>query len=122
MRLALLSACLVVLLSSCGGEYGSVCSLIGCNSGLSITLASPPATPFLVEAYVLPGGSRHAKTCSATPCQVFFQNFTPTTVRIHVISGTDTVTQDFTPAYAVSRPNGPQCDPECRNATVTFAP
>lgn len=118
----ILPACLVLLLSSCGSEYGRVCTQIGCDSGLAVTLASPPATPFLVEAFVFPGGSRQAKTCNATPCNVFFQNFTPATVRIDVIAGTDTVTRDFTPAYALSRPNGPQCDPECRNATVTFVP
>ena len=113
-------ACLVLLLSGCDGNQ--VCTLIGCYDGLSVTLASPPTTPFRVEAYVLAGGSRYAQTCSATPCYVFFPGFTPATVRIDVIAGTDTVTREFTPAYVLNRPNGAGCDPECRNATVTFVP
>jgi hypothetical protein len=121
-RLSLLPASLVLLLSSCS-DVGQVCTLIGCYDGLSVTLASPPATPFRVEAYVQVGlGSRYTQTCNATPCYVFFPGFTPPAVRIDVIAGVDTVTREFTPAYVLSRPNGPQCDPECRNATVTFVP
>ena len=121
VRASRVAACFALALSACGDE-GTFCTLIGCHSGLTVALASPPATPFRVEAYVFGSGPRYSETCSATPCVVFFPDFTPAGVRVDVIAGADTTTREFTPAYVVSRPNGPSCDPECRIGTVTFGP
>lgn len=112
------TACLILVLTSCFDDL--VCTLIGCDDGLSVTITNPPPAPFRVEASVAGGGARYGQTCNATPCSVFFIDFTPASVRIDVVAGTDTVTRHFDPAYVLSRPNGAGCEPECRMATVTF--
>jgi hypothetical protein len=112
----MLVSCLVALLTSCGNE---VCTLVGCNNGLLVNVGSAPASPFRVEAYVY-SYARYGQTCSGTPCHVFFPEFTPEFVRIDLIAGADTVSRQFYPTYVLNRPNGPNCDPECREATVTF--
>jgi hypothetical protein len=108
---------LVLVLNSCRDQ---VCTLVGCFDGLTVAVASAPATPFRIEAFVLGGGPRYGQTCSGTPCSVFFPDFTPERVSIERIAGADTVRREFNPTYTLSRPNGPNCSPECRQATVTF--
>ena len=112
-------ACLAVLLSNCGE---TVCTAIGCDDGLSVVVQNAPTSPFRIEVYVSNVAPRYVKTCPAVPCDVFFPDFTPDMVHISVIAGTDTMTHDFYPAYAVTRPNGPHCSTECRQARVTFVP
>ena len=44
--------------------------------------------------------------------------YTPRTAWISVISGGDTTAVQVTPEYTVSTPNGPNCEPTCRQASV----
>jgi hypothetical protein len=50
---------------------------------------------------------------------VSFPDFTPASVTIRVSTGTRTTDVTLQPMYEVTRPNGPGCPPECRNARVT---
>jgi hypothetical protein len=52
---------------------------------------------------------------------VSFPDFTPASVSIRVSTGTQTTEVTRQPIYEVTRPNGPACPPECRNARVTLA-
>jgi hypothetical protein len=50
---------------------------------------------------------------------VSFPDFTPASVTIRVLTGTQTTEVTRQPMYEVTRPNGPGCPPECRTARVT---
>lgn len=117
-------AALVAFLASCD-ESGRlhVCTEIGCDSGIRVLLTAPPTAPYRVEAYVPGGGARQVRECSAGGvCDITFAGFTPAEVSIEIITATDTLRRDAVPVYVVSRPNGPACEPECRNATITVSP
>ena len=117
-------AALAVTLWSCDtAERFEACTLIGCQSALRVVLTAPPAAPYRVEAY-LPGSAvRQVRQCNTGGvCDISFGDFTPAQVTIEIITAADTVRRDAAPTYQVSRPNGPTCDPECRNATVTLSP
>jgi hypothetical protein len=46
---------------------------------------------------------------------------TPETLAVRLVrDGVSLVEQTLTPAYETSRPNGPDCDPECRQAQVSL--
>ena len=122
VRLAI--AVLAMTLSSCDpDERLQACTLIGCESGLRVVLTTPPAAPYRVEAYVPGSAVRQMRQCNTGgTCDITFVDFTPAQVTIEVITTADTVRRDAAPAYQISRPNGPQCDPECRSATVTVSP
>ena len=100
-----------------------MCTLIGCQSGLTVALTSQPAVPYRVEAYTIGDGPRFVRECPGTAaCPIFFQDFTPGHVFLDVVVGSATATHERNVTYTVSRPNGPGCDPECRQATVTVSP
>ena len=115
---------LAIALTSCDpGERLEACTLIGCDSGLRVVLTAPPTAPYRVEAYVPGSAVRQVRQCTAGgPCDIAFAGFTPGQVTIEIITTVDTLRRDVAPSYQVSRPNGPGCDPECRNATVTLSP
>ena len=99
------------------------CTLIGCDSGLTVVVDPTPAGSFRVEADA-PGDSTRAVECSAQqPCAngAFFRDFTPESATIRVIVSSDTTTRSVTPVYEALQPNGPQCPPTCRQATVTVS-
>ena len=118
----LLSLAVVSLaLTGCEAESFRVCTLIGCNDGLTVQVTNAPAGPYRIEAYVSSGLPRYGQDCPGGPCIVFFPDFTPADVFIQVITPPDTSTHHVQPMYTLTRPNGPGCDPECRQATVNIA-
>jgi hypothetical protein len=113
--LALVAAC------SSGTE---VCTLIGCQGGLAVEFERPPAAPFRVEVSGGAGDPPAVVRCpsaAACPGPVFFRDFTAAEARVTVVTADGAVTTAVRPTYAVTRPNGPRCEPECRNATVRVA-
>ena len=107
--------------SRCGVAGPTACTLIGCT-GLTIEVTGAPAqTPVTVVVTAPDGSTRSASCTSATggTCPVSFPDFTPASLTIRVSTGTRTTEQTTQPAYDVSRPNGPACPPECRNARVS---
>jgi hypothetical protein len=110
--------------SACGsfGPSGS-CTLIGCT-GLVVEVTGAPAlTPVTIVLTAPDGSTRSASCTSATggTCPMSFSDFTPASLTIRVTIGTTTTEVSRQPAYEVTRPNGPKCPPECRNARVTVA-
>ena len=98
-----------------------VCTLIGCESGLTVAAAPAPAGAWtvIVEA----GDTTRTVEClTQRDCAegAFFRDFTPTAATVRVIAAGDTTEQTVTPAYGTLQPNGPECPPTCRRATVTI--
>jgi hypothetical protein len=122
MRNALLIAAAFLLLSGCQPIFGpTACTLIGCESGLAIEFATVPTEAVRVEAFVREGGPRYVFDCpDANRCGpgVFFPGFTPEVVTIRVTTASGSTTQTVRPKYTKSRPNGPDCPPECIQARV----
>lgn len=94
------------------------CTLIGCVNGLTLELRGNLPDTYTVTARA--GTVVRTRECStAQPCgQIVFEDFNPNTVTIEVTSAAGTVRREVTPEYRESRPNGPNCPPVCRQATV----
>lgn len=115
-----------LVVAGCAGNSNNaeepprVCTMIGCNNGLSVVISGPQRD---YTVTVKSGGTvLHSFTCRANePCQGFVENQTPASVTVDVTSSAGTVSRSFTPEYRMNRPNGPDCPPECRQATVTVA-
>ena len=110
------------LLAGGTSACGMGCSLVGCDSGLTVRVQPVPTVPYSVEA-VAPGtNTRYVFRCS-TPGQcadAFFRDYLPTRAFIDVVAGADTVHREFTTVkYDKRQPNGEDCDPTCRNAYLT---
>lgn len=97
------------------------CTLIGCESGLTVVLDDAPAEPYRVEVSA-PGETepRVVECSSASPCggRVFLRDFTPESATVRVVAGGDTVAREVRPTYETLQPNGPGCPPTCRQAEV----
>ena len=108
--------------SGCGGLGPTACTLIGCT-GLVVEVTGAPAQTPVTVVVTAPDGSTRSTTCTSATgtCPFSFPDFTPASVTIRVSAGTKTTEETRQPAYEVTRPNGPGCPPECRNARVTVA-
>ena len=121
----ILAGLALVITSACGIiTPGDSCTLIGCNSGLTVHLNAKPAGTYKVEVFPLSSNQQPAYVyeCSDTAsCQqdIFFAGLIVSHpfVRVTTSVGTKTV-EILTVNYVTSRPNGPSCDPECKQATV----
>ena len=107
-----------------GPREDKVCTLIGCNSGLTVHLNAKPAGTYKVEVFALSPNQQpvYVYECSnAASCQqdIFFASLIADHPFVRVTTSTGTKTTEVvTVNYVTSRPNGPGCDPECRQATV----
>lgn len=107
--------------SACSNSYGEVCTLIGCESGLSVELVGDVPEEYTISVEPADGGPSRTVECgpeSACGAAVFFADFTPDSVRVTVEADGTTTSEPFKPSYELVRPNGPDCPPECRQATV----
>jgi hypothetical protein len=96
------------------------CTKIGCSSGLAIEVNTSLQQAFTVNVR---SGTQviHTFRCEpGQPCRSFAENQTPATVTVTVESASGPVSKQFTPEYRINRPNGPDCPPDCRQATVTL--
>jgi hypothetical protein len=111
-----------VLLGSCANlsEPERVCTLIGCTDGLAIEVNHSLQQSFTVNVR---SGTQtiHTFRCDpGQPCRAFVSNQTPSDVTVTVDSPQGPVSKDFQPEYRLSRPNGPDCLPECKQATIAL--
>ena len=108
--------------SACDIVGPSACTLIGCT-GLVVEVTGAPAQTPVTVVVTAPDGSSRSTTCTSTTgaCPASFPDFTPASVTIRVSTGTRTTEETRQPMYEVTRPNGPGCPQECRNARVTVA-
>ena len=120
--LAITMVLVAALGSACSGLGPTACTLIGCT-GLVIEVSGAPAQTAVTVVVTAPDGSTRSTTCTSATgnCPFSFPDFPPASVTIRVSAGTKTTEETRQPAYEVTRPNGPGCPPECRNARVTVA-
>ena len=118
MRWFVIVACLGVAGCSAVSEPHG-CTLIGCNDGLNVVVNASLQQDFTVT--VSSGGQTlQTFTCRAgQQCFGFVENQTPATVTVSLATSTGPVSKQFTPEYRINKPNGPNCPPDCRQATVT---
>ena len=124
-KLALLIVgCIVaeVGLSACDDPIGHDCTLIGCFDGLQVDIRGLADTEYEVVAEGLEGESRTGEcvVSSDGTCRVMFVGFYPSEVTLSVTGADQQVSVKLQPAYEESQPNGPDCPPTCRNATVAI--
>ena len=123
-RCAAVAATLVMLLAgpACNVLGPGACTLIGCI-GLVVEVTGAASQPPVTVVVTAPDGSTRTATCTGASgaCPVFFFDFTPATLTVRVSSGTQSTELTVQPVYQTTRPNGPECPPECRGARVTVA-
>jgi hypothetical protein len=121
--LALVAA--VAGLSGCNSLGPRSCTLIGCQNGLTVQLSAMPSAPFRVELRATSATAQpvYVYDCSnSAACGqgAFFPDFSGDHAFVTVVTSAGTRTTEITRIeYRVSRPNGPDCPPACRQATVT---
>jgi hypothetical protein len=121
MKLSL-GAATVALLAGCSGITG-LCTLVGCDSGLGVVFTQAPTVPYRVEVFSREDAPHYVFDC-ANPSQcddARFIDYTPALVTIRVTTAAGTREQTVRPEYDIDRPNGPNCEPTCKWATVTVA-
>lgn len=124
MRKYIVSLLATVLLASCNTEpYGGgrTCTLIGCADGVIIDVGSAPLGPWSIEATPNGQPARTFSCAAGATCNfVRFDAIMQTPITFKVTRGAQTRTEVLSPATTTSRPNGPQCEPECRSQRVTL--
>ena len=117
-----LTACVVSSIACSGATM--VCTQIGCESGITVHLASLPNGPFRVD--VKPRGAAdvaYVYECSdVAHCRqdIFFAGLITDYLIVTVqVGAASRDTEAVQVQYASHRPNGPNCEPDCRTATVT---
>jgi len=121
-----MSAALVALLAGCTGSLDQVCTLLACENGLTVNLTQAPAGAYSIEVFTAAAanGPHYIFQCaSAANCgtTTFFAEFTPANVVVRVTTQAGTREESVTPGYQQVRPNGPNCGPECKQASITVA-
>ena len=107
-----------------GALSGCACTLVGCDSGLTVRLTPLPTEPYRVELLV-PGAQEpsYAYECdggSDCPPYIRFPELFPLRVWVRVTTAGDSRVTEFTNVdYEKSFPNGRSCGPTCVHATVT---
>jgi len=126
------------MLAACDSGDGGACTLIGCGTdGLRIELvgedgAAAPAGRYRVSAasafaakqcdFVLPSAGDDPE-CRTGASTVSWPGHAPETVTLFVTrDGSPAYTGEHTPTYSQTRPNGPGCDPVCRDGLITIVP
>lgn len=121
-RVLTILACVAGFCAGCDVTGPTPCTLIGCT-GLIVEVTGLPGPTPVTVVVTAPDGSTRSSTCTSTTgrCPVSFPDFTPDTITIRVLTGTQIIEETRQPTYEATRPNGPACPPECRNARVTVA-
>ncbi|MGV3708592.1 MAG: hypothetical protein ACO1Q7_07100 [Gemmatimonas sp.] len=103
-------------------DYEVACTLIGCIDPLHVRFETVPEGPTQVVLLV-DGAVQEEMSCTgATNCAngVFFRSAPTARVSIRVTNSAGTRVTEFpTISYTHSRVNGPNCPPDCLNATIT---
>ncbi|HEY0674163.1 MAG TPA: hypothetical protein VGD27_17945 [Longimicrobiales bacterium] len=113
---------LIVVCAACSSnEVVRACTEIGCSNGLAIEVSS--GLQQAITVHVRSGTQTlHTFRCEPNqPCQAFVADQTPAQVTIVVDAPEGELSKTYQPEYRTNRPNGPDCPPECRQATVRLS-
>ena len=108
--------------ADCDGSVDVACTEIGCSDGLAVVVHGSSGVQYDVEASATGGETRTGScTIDATgSCSVFFYGFLPDEVTVAATGGGRQMSVTLQPAYEDVQPNGPDCPPTCRQATVAL--
>lgn len=97
------------------------CTEIGCSDGLNVELSGALPPTFVVavlgEDQVL--GRVDCPSSAACGRHLFFEGVAAQRVRVVVTVAGRSRSFERTPEWRSTRPNGPGCEPVCRQATIT---
>jgi hypothetical protein len=117
-----LAVCLALVTAACtSATQEQACTLIGCSDGLVVRVEGAPEGMTTIELK-RPFRSPVVLTCTGPDhCAggIQFADQTPAHAIITITSGDRVKSVELDLAYTKSRPNGPGCEPECRQASVT---
>lgn len=112
---------LAVATAACRGEGPMACTEIGCSDGLNVELTGtlPPSFTVAVlgEDQVL--GRMDCPSSATCGRHLFFENVAAQRVRLVVTVAGVSRSYERTPEWRATRPNGPGCEPVCRQASVS---
>lgn len=125
------ASCLLALAASvvtaagstgCDGSVDVACTEIGCSDGLAVVVHGQSGAQYDVEASAT-GGETRTGSCVidvSGSCSVFFYGFLPDEVTVAVTGAGQQMFSTLQPAYEDVQPNGPDCPPTCRQATIAI--
>ncbi len=117
--LAVTIACASI--SACDGVLSKECSLRACAAELTVLVHGQADVEYTVFASA-PDEEVRTTTCridsSADTCAAYFAYFHPAEVTVRVLWADQEVTEQYTPNYETTHPNGPDCSPTCYEATI----
>ena len=102
--------------SCCFGT--ELCTLIGCEDGIRISLTEIPTLDVSMEVIADDGVQENFQCSALEVCSVLLEDRFPENVTIRVTHGSDVTSIAVRPEYNTSRPNGRCCPSECRSASV----
>ena len=121
-RARLLCALTAVVTSACSESdpLYRLCTEIGCSSGLHITFDAAPPPGTIVQAEPSGGLPWRVECGVQVSCDngVFFPDFMPDYVRVRITTPAGEILHEVRPEYEAVMPNGADCPPTCRTATV----
>jgi hypothetical protein len=111
---------LLLLACSESATDARICAEAACESGFSIDVRSARPRDFTVKISSN-GQVIHNLICTnAVQCITFFKDHTPAVLTLEVTTATRTAAYTYYPQYTTLRPNGDDCDPECKRADVSI--
>lgn len=122
MRILIAGALLCLAGCTSNAEPQQICTLIGCENGLAVEVNHSLQQSFTVNVRVA-NQTVHTFRCDpGQQCRAFVANQTPdeVTVSVDAGGGQPPASRTYRPEYRMNRPNGPDCPPECKQATVTL--
>jgi len=108
--------------TGCDGSVDVACTEIGCSDGLAVVVHGLLGAQYDVDASAT-GGETRTGSCvidASGSCSVFFYGFLPNEVTVTISGGGRQTSVTLQPAYEDVQPNGPDCPPTCRQATVAI--
>lgn len=107
------------VLAACSGAF---CTLIGCESGLTIAFTTAPTSPFHIDATVNGMGSFVYDCPEVTRCNTSptLTGFVPDRAVITVTYQGRSASTEVHPVYHTFFPNGKDCGGGCTQATVSL--
>ena len=102
-----------------GSAPERACTMIGCDDGLNVLVEGTPQGAYRVEVRA-EGHETQVVECPApTECgRIFLAGFLPEEVTVELTAGEARSSRTVKPEIETVQPNGPDCPPTCRQATI----
>ena len=116
------AAFIPVLANGCASnsqEGPVMCTLIGCEAGLSVDVKGDRGGDVTVKVSASDGQSKTFECeAEAATCSAFFADYMPANVSVTVTKRESNTVRSFAVTYENVHPNGEACPPVCRQGHV----